>query len=110
VLAQAGLTPKDVDVVAVPMAPVSIFSPARWCYAKRYWYAPDRALDALLNGNRHYRRYVSNIRKMLTSLGFEWGKFEFEMLVSDKTLFFNSSNQLAININSRGWVVTDCTG
>jgi carbamoyltransferase len=35
-------------------------------------------LDALLNGNHHYRRYVSNIRKMLTSLGFEWGKFEFE--------------------------------
>lgn len=78
VLAQTGLTPKDVNVVAVPMAPISILSPARWHYAKRYWYAPDRALDALLNGNRHYRRYVSNIRKMLKSLGFEWGKFEFE--------------------------------
>lgn len=78
VLNQAGLKPADVDVVAVPMAPVSLLSPARWHYARRYWYAPDRALDALFNGNRRYRRYVSNIRNMLASLGFEWGKFEFE--------------------------------
>ena len=39
---------------------------------------PDRALDALFNGNRRYRRYVKNIRTMLESLGFEWGQFEFE--------------------------------
>ena len=28
---------------------------------KRYWYAPDRALDALFNGNRRYRRCVKRI-------------------------------------------------
>lgn len=78
VLNQADLKPAEVDVVAVPMAPVSILSPARWHYAKRYWYAPDRALDVLFNGNRRYRRYVSNVRKMLESLGFEWDQFEFE--------------------------------
>ncbi|CAM3476247.1 carbamoyltransferase family protein [Parendozoicomonas haliclonae] len=78
VLEQAGIKPKDVDIVAVPMAPISLSSGARWHYAKRYWYAPDRALDALLNGNRRYRRYVKNIRSMLESLGFEWGQFEFE--------------------------------
>lgn len=77
VLAQAGLQPHDVDIVAIPMAPVSLASPARWHYAKRYWYAPDRALDALLNGNRRYRRYVQKIRTMLETLGFEWGTFDF---------------------------------
>ncbi|WP_281646422.1 carbamoyltransferase [Parendozoicomonas sp. Alg238-R29] len=78
VLQQAGIKPSDVDIVAVPMAPISLSTEARWHYAKRYWYAPDRALDALFNGNRRYRRYVGNIRTMLDSLGFEWGKFEFE--------------------------------
>ncbi|MQT41650.1 hypothetical protein GHO31_12545 [Pseudomonas sp. FSL R10-2172] len=29
-----------------PFAPVSLFGKARWHYAKRYWYASDRALDA----------------------------------------------------------------
>ena len=78
VLQQAGIKPEDVDIVAVPMAPISLTSSARWHYAKRYWYAPDRALDALFNGNRRYRRYARNIRQMLESLGFEWGTFEFE--------------------------------
>ncbi len=78
VLAQAGITPKDVDVVAVPMAEISLNSKARWHYAKRYWYAPDRALDALFNGNRRYRRFVGEIRSMLEQLGFCWGDFQFE--------------------------------
>ena len=78
VLEQAGLKPENIEVVAVPLAPVSIMSPARWHYARRYWYAPDRALDAILNGNRRYRRYVSNIRNMLESLGFKWDSLEFE--------------------------------
>ncbi|MCZ6502336.1 MAG: carbamoyltransferase, partial [Gammaproteobacteria bacterium] len=52
----ANLKPKDIDVVAFPFAKVSLFTRARWHYAMRYWYAPDRSLDAIFNGNRHYRR------------------------------------------------------
>ncbi len=37
-------------------------SKARWHYAKRYWYAPDRALDAILMGNRRYKRYRNKIQ------------------------------------------------
>src|SRR5690554_1643110 len=55
-LEQAGITPADVDIVAIPFAPISIFEKARWHYAKRYWYAPDRSLDAILMGNRRYHR------------------------------------------------------
>ena len=39
-LEQAGIKPEDVDVVAIPFAPISIFEKARWQYAKRYAYAP----------------------------------------------------------------------
>ena len=77
-LQQANLQATDIDVVAVPFAPISLASPGRWHYAKRYWYAPDRALDALLNGNRRYRRYVGKIRHMLEALDFQWGSFAFE--------------------------------
>ena len=77
-LQQARLQAADIDVVAVPLAPISLASPARWHYARRYWYAPDRSLDALFNGNRRYRRYVAKIRRMLESLGFQWGSFDFE--------------------------------
>ena len=45
-LTAAGVNPADVDVVAFPYASIPLSSPARWHYAKRYWYAPDRALDA----------------------------------------------------------------
>ncbi len=77
-LAQAAIQPSDIDIVAVPFAPISLASPARWHYAKRYWYAPDRSLDVLFNGNRRYRRYVGRIRQMLEGLGFVWDKLEFE--------------------------------
>src|SRR3546814_7786816 len=60
-LEQAGIKPSDVDVVAIPFAPISLFGEARWHYAKRYWYAPDRALDAILMGNRRYKRYRRKI-------------------------------------------------
>ena len=78
VLAQAGITPADINIIAVPMASVSLKSKARWHYASRYWYAPDRALDALFNGNRRYRRYVKNIYAMLKSIGFNMDKIMFE--------------------------------
>ena len=77
-LAQAGIAPGDVDVVAVPLAPIGLDTPARWHYAKRYWYAPDRALDALFNGNRRYRRYAGRIQEMLVALDFDLEGLEFE--------------------------------
>ena len=68
-LRAAKLKPRDVDQVAIAYAPVSLFSRARWHYARRYWYAPDRALDVLFNGNRRFRRYYRQIRSMLSDLG-----------------------------------------
>ena len=70
-LEQAGISPADVDVVAIPYAPISLWNKARWHYAKRYWYAPDRALDALLMGNRRHKRYQGKIQWCLQQLGFD---------------------------------------
>lgn len=72
----AGIRPSDVDVVAIPFAPISLFGPARWHYAKRYWYAPDRALDAILTGNRRFHRYRRRIEWCLQQLGFDLRKIE----------------------------------
>src|ERR1044072_1413628 len=65
----AGLKPADVQAVAIPFAPVSLFGPARWHYARRHWYAPDRALTALLNGNRRYRRNGGEVFAAVRRLG-----------------------------------------
>ncbi len=72
----AGIRPADVDAVAIPFAPISLMEPARWHYAKRYWYAPDRALDAIFNGNRRYRRYRGRILACLAQLGFDPAKVD----------------------------------
>ena len=72
----AGIKPADVDAVAIPFAPISLMEPARWHYAKRYWYAPDRALDAIFNGNRRYRRYRGRILGCLAQLGFDPDKVD----------------------------------
>ncbi|MDD2224398.1 MAG: carbamoyltransferase [Pseudomonas sp.] len=77
-LEQAGITPADVDVVAIPFAPISLLEKARWHYAKRYWYAPDRALDAILMGNRRYKRYYKKIQWCLEQLGFDLKKIKIE--------------------------------
>ena len=74
----AGITPADVDLVAIPMAPISLTRKDRWHYAKRYWYAPDRALDALLMGNRRYHRYHQRIQWCLQQLGFDLKKTRIE--------------------------------
>ncbi|HEY5645094.1 MAG TPA: carbamoyltransferase C-terminal domain-containing protein [Pseudomonadales bacterium] len=76
-LAEAGIAARDVDVVAFPYAPISLLTPGRWHYARRYWYAPDRALDALVNGNRRFRRNRSRVREMGTELGVDWDSTEF---------------------------------
>ncbi len=77
-LEQAGITPADVDVVTIPFAPISIFGKARWHYAKRYWYAPERALDAILMGNRRYKRYYRKVQWCLVQLGFDLKKVKIE--------------------------------
>ena len=77
-LEYAGIKPEQIDIVAVPYAEIDLSTPARWHYAKRYWYAPDRALDALFNGNRRYRRYVGYIKEMCKTVGIDWDKIQFE--------------------------------
>src|SRR5690554_4426367 len=76
-LEYAGIEARDVDIVAFPFAEIGLNRPERWHFAKRYWYAPDRALMALLNGNRHYRRNVTNVRRMLAQLGINWDTVAF---------------------------------
>ena len=60
----AGVRGSDVNYIAVPYAPVSLFSKARWHYAYRHWYAPDRAIDSIFNGNRRYKRYLSQLKEL----------------------------------------------
>jgi len=74
----AGVTPAQVDAVAFPYAPISLLRRARWHYARRYWYAPDRSLDALLNGNRRYRRNRARVRTLGRELGIDWSRTRFE--------------------------------
>lgn len=74
----AGLKPRDIQVVAFPFGKVSLFGKARWHYAKRYWYAPERSIDAIFNGNRHYRRNVRKVRALLDELGIFWENIEFD--------------------------------
>lgn len=76
-LKHAGLKPSDVQVVAYPFAPVSLFGPARWHYALRHWYAPDRAFVALVNGNRRYRRNVQQVFGMLEKVGIDPRRIRF---------------------------------
>ncbi len=76
-LEASGVAPTDVDAVAFPYAPISLASPARWHYARRYWYAPDRALDALLNGNRRFRRNRRSVIASGCELGIDWSKTRF---------------------------------
>lgn len=66
---EAGVQPGQVDIVAFPYADVPLSSAARWHYAKRHWYAPDRALDAILNGNRRFRRNRSKALTLMAELG-----------------------------------------
>ncbi len=76
-LKQGNIKPDHVDIVAFPYAQISLTSPARWHYAKRHWYAPDRALTALFNGNRRYWRNYRNVMKMLDRLGINSRRVKF---------------------------------
>jgi carbamoyltransferase len=74
-LAQAGVKPEDVDIVAFPYAEIPLSTSARWHYAMRHWYAPDRALDAIFNGNRRFRRNRDKSLKLMADLGLTKAKF-----------------------------------
>ena len=74
-LKQAGIKPEQVDIVAFPYAEIPLSSRARWHYAKRHWYAPDRALDAIFNGNRRFRRNRDKSLKLMADLGLSNAKF-----------------------------------
>ncbi len=73
-LGAAGLSPDQIDVIAYPFAPIPLTSPARWHYARRHWYAPDRALQAIFAGNRRYHRNIRAVKNMLNELGFNLQK------------------------------------
>ena len=76
-LEQAGICPDEIDIVAFPYAEIGLQSPARWHYAKRHWYAPDRALTALFSGNRRYWRNHKNVMKLLDDLGIDSKRVKF---------------------------------
>jgi len=76
-LEAAGVAAREVDVVAFPYAPVSLADPARWRYARRHWRAPDRALDALIDGNRGFRRNRHRVLAAGRELGIDWNRTEF---------------------------------
>ncbi|HUK82573.1 MAG TPA: carbamoyltransferase C-terminal domain-containing protein [Verrucomicrobiae bacterium] len=76
-LTQAGLKSGDVQAVAIPFAPITLASPARWQYARRHWYTPDRAFTAIFNGNRRYHRFVGQVFAMLERIGINPQKIEF---------------------------------
>ena len=74
----AGIKAEQVDVVAFPYAAIGLSSPARWHYAKRHWYAPDRALTAIFNGNRRYQRNMQQLDRLISDLNIGGGKVPVE--------------------------------
>ena len=67
----AGVGPGEIDVVAMPYAKIPLTSPARWHYAGRYWYAPDRSIMAILAGNRRFYRNVRLAHQLMDDLGMD---------------------------------------
>ncbi len=70
----AGVRPEDVDAVAFPYAEIPLSSPARWHYAMRHWYSPDRTLRGIFNGNRRFRRNMRSLDKLIADLNIGAGK------------------------------------
>jgi carbamoyltransferase len=73
-LEYAGISPEQVDIVAFPYAEIPLTSAARWHYAKRHWYAPDRLLTALFNGNRRFRRNMRQLKKLVADMNIGGGR------------------------------------
>jgi carbamoyltransferase len=74
-LKEAGIRPEQVDVVAFPYAEIPLTTAARWHYAMRHWYAPDRALDAIFNGNRRFRRNREKALELMAELGLSKARY-----------------------------------
>ncbi len=72
---EAGVCPDQVDIVTFPYGEIPISSAARWHYAKRHWYAPDRALDAIFNGNRRFRRNRDKALVLMAELGLSKARY-----------------------------------
>ncbi len=70
----AGIRPEDVDVVSFPYAEIPITTPARWHYALRHWYSPDRTLLGIFNGNRRFRRNMRHLHQLISDLNIGGGK------------------------------------
>ncbi len=70
----AGIRPEQVDVVTFPYAEISLATPARWHYAMRHWYSPDRTLLGIFNGNRRFRRNMRKLDKLISDLNIGGGK------------------------------------
>ena len=64
----AAVRASEIDRIAISYSPISLLGKARWHYAWRHWYAPDRGIDSVFNGNRRYRRYIRRLHKMLQQL------------------------------------------
>ncbi len=76
-LDQAGISPSRIDAVAFPFASMGFSNPGRWHFARKYWYAPDRALNVLLNGNRLFRRNRRAILDLMKRLGIDMKRTPF---------------------------------
>lgn len=76
-LREARVKPREVNQVAISYAPISLLRRARWHYAWRYWYAPERSLVAIFDGNRRYRRYLAKVRETLDELDIPWKGIRF---------------------------------
>lgn len=74
-LREAGVAPDQVDIVAFPYAEIPLTTAARWHYAMRHWYAPERALDAIFNGNRRFRRNREQVLTLMTELGLSKARY-----------------------------------
>ncbi len=70
----AGIRPEEVDIVTFPYAEIPITSPARWHYAKRHWYSPDRSILGIFNGNRRFRRNMHQLDKLISDLNIGGGE------------------------------------
>ncbi len=73
----AGIKASEIDVVAFPYAAIDIKSPARWHFAKRYWYATERSFDAIFNGNRRFRKNKKRALELMQQLGMDLDKTQF---------------------------------
>jgi carbamoyltransferase len=76
-LAAAGVSPRDVDVVAFPYALIPLGHPARWHHARRNWYAPARSLGAIFAGNLAFRRKRERVLGAGAEIGLDWQRTEF---------------------------------